>query len=224
MRSLSLFVLLPLLCLNATAQDPLISRVETLGQATVYAPPTRAEFWLHFQARDANLELAMGAVQEFESKLHKALTEAELRPASSEIASPSIPDIRDNRVIVSAVLRFSMMPYHNPQTGALEFAKLCDRVRQLARTLECEITGPVLDTTERNTMQQSALTAATESAYPGGEALSSALHSNIWAVESVQVLEITWNDPLEFQGLEPTLRQMSCTAKVRVTYALRGAG
>jgi uncharacterized protein YggE len=212
------------LCLPLVAQEALVSRLETLGQATVYAPPTHVEFWLHFQARDASTELAMDAVQAFEGKLHEAVTAAELRPSSSEIAAPTVPDVRDNRVVVSAVLRFSMIPLAHPDTGPGEFARLCDKMRALARELECEVTGPVLDTTERNTLQQAALNAAAETAYPAAEALSRTLNTNVWAVENVQVLEVLWNEPLEFQGLEPTLRQMSCTAKVRVTYALRAGG
>jgi len=224
MRSVNAFgVLLAVCAASAFAQDLPVPRAETLGQATVYAPPTHVEFWLHFQARDANTEQAMKPVQEFEAKLAEALAAAELRPSSSEIAAPSIPDVREPQVLVTAVLRFSMMPFHNPQTGAVEFSKLCDKVRDLARGLECEVAGPVLDTTERNTMQQSALTAATETAFPAAEAIARSLETSVLAVESVQVLEISWNEGLEFQGVEPTLRQMSCTAKVRVLYMLRVA-
>lgn len=219
----TLFFLALGLSIAAGAQQAPTSRIETLGQTTVYAPPTHVEFWLHFQARDANIELAMKAVQEFEGKLHAKVTEEELRPSNVEISAPSIPDVREPRAVVSAVVRYPMSSFANAQTGPGEFAKLCDKMTEIAKALECEVTGPTLDTTERDTMVQSAVTASTENAYPAGEAIARTLNSSIYAVESVQVLEVLWNEPLEYQGVEPTLRQMSCTARVRVTYALRGA-
>lgn len=210
------------LCLLVQAQETPVSRIEAIGQSTTYATPTHADFWLHFQARDANMELAMKAVQEFEGKLQAKVAEAELRPSAFEISAPAVPDVRENRAVVTALMRFPMINFANIETGPAEFARLCDKLNEIAKALQCEITGPSLDTTERNTLLQAALTAATESAYPSGEAIARTLNSSIWAVETVQVLEVLWNEPLEFQGVEPTLRQMSCTAKVRVTYALRG--
>ncbi|MBI2433822.1 MAG: hypothetical protein HYV26_13225 [Candidatus Hydrogenedentes bacterium] len=217
-----LIVITGLLTPWLAAQETPISRIETLGQATVYAPPSHVEFWLHFQARDASMELAMKGIHEFEGKLQAKVNEAQIQSGAFEISAPAVPDVRENRVVITAVLRVPMTGFMNPETGAGEFARLCDKVAAIARDLECEITGPTLDTTERQALQQSALSTATEYAYPAAESIAKTLNSSIWAVETVQVLEVLWNQPLEFQGVEPTIRQLSCTAKVRVTYALRG--
>src|SRR5690606_31412128 len=118
---------------------------------------------------------------------HAQVSEAKLRPMTFEISAPAVPDVRDTRAVVSAVLRFSMGPFGNSETGPVEFSRLCDRLTAIADALECEVVGPTLDTSERAALQQAALVAATESAYPAGDAIAKTLNSAIWAVETVQV-------------------------------------
>jgi len=197
-----------------------ISRIETIGQYTLYAPPTHVEFWLFYSARDANLELAMADAEAFEGRLREKLQDRELQPGNFEISAPAVPDVRDNRVEISALLRFSMASFYHPQTGPGEFAKLCDRIRRIAEELESEVTGPTLDSTDRESLMRQVLVRATEDAYPAAEAIAGTLRGSIREVETVQVLEVVWNQPLEFQGTTPSVRQLALTARVRVTYTV----
>lgn len=218
MRVLLLFLVLTM-APGALAQVG-ASRVDAIGQHTLYAPPTHVEFWLFYTARDANLELAMQDAEEFEERLRERLQGENLRPSTIELGAPALPDVRENRVEMAAFMRFSMAAYFHPQTGARDFARLCDQVRSIADELEAEITGPVLDTTERHTLVQRALTAAIEDAYPAAEAIARAIEGRVSAVESVEVLDILWNQPLEYHGVTPSVRQLALTARVRVSYTI----
>ena len=213
-----------LLALPALAQQAPTPAVETLGQATVYTVPTFADFWIHFAGTGDDLPAAMEAALKFQANFRERMLADKLTPVQADYAPPAIPSTMEARVPVSIFLRFGLGAFSTSEEGASAFAALCQSIASLSSSLGGTAMGPMLDTTDRDTVINSAITAATENAYSAADAVARALNSAVQAVEVVQVLEASWSQPLESQAVEPNLRQLSCTAKVRVTYMLRAPG
>lgn len=208
----------------ALAQGGPAPIVENTGQATVYGVPSYAEFWLHFEASGETLEAAMAMAGAFGENLQKQLLQAELQPGESGIDAPGIPpgqtEDGDKVVLISAWLRFPFAPFSKPEVGLIQFARLCDKVYSLGRALDCRVSGPHLETADKESLARAAVTAATENAYSAAEAIAGVLRSAVFAVDSVQILDIEYNRPLDTQTYEPNFKQVSCTARVRVVYTL----
>lgn len=198
--------------------------VENTGYATVYGIPSHAEFWLHYEALGENIEAAMTKAIAFGEELQKQLVQAELQPGESGLDAPAIPPEQtageEKVVVISSWLRFPLAPFSKPDVGPLQFARLCDKVSALGVALGCRVSGPHLEVADKDSLSRAAVTAATENAFSAAEAIAGVLRSAIFAVDSVQILDIEYNQPLETQTYEPTLKQVSCTARVRVVYTL----
>ena len=208
-------------CLSTAAQNVPPPLVDSMGEATVYDAPTHVEFQLHRTAMGATLEAAMAVAETFGDALREQMVACDLHPTELAVRAPSIPDLTLKAVVVSARLRFGMASYLLPEKGMVQFALLCDTIGRVAGALGCTVTGPILGTAEKETLMYSAVTLATENAYPPADAAASALKSGIYSVDSVQVIEVLWNRPGELEAA-PNIRQISCTARVKVSYALTG--
>ncbi len=207
------------------AQEELrVPVVESTGKATVYAPPATVSFWLHRTAREASMEGSMARAQALEKEVRAALTENELSPLLVEAIAPAVIHLTDNMVIASLHLQFSMTPYASPRSGPGQFARLCALVANMAKALECEAQGPLLEAGDESAMIKAATIQATENAYLPASGVAQALKSTIYAVDTVVVDEVRWNKPLRSEAVEPNLRQVSCTVTVRVTYSLGSRG
>lgn len=220
---LSLMVILGLVaCLPVAAQEPSlrVPVVEAVGKATAYATPTQVSFWLHRTIQKESLSESMEKALSLEDELRENLGKHELTPPLVEVLPPAITHMTENVVDVSAHLQFSMANYVAGRKGAERFAVLCGRVAALARELGCEAQGPLLEVDDRAKLVRAATIHATENAYAPASAVAEALKSNIYTVDTVQVLEVRWNEPLDSEATEPNIRQVSCTASVRVTYSL----
>jgi hypothetical protein len=57
-------------------------------------------------------------------------------------------------------------------------------------------------------------------AYPAAESAAAVLGEPIYAVDTVELVEVAWNAASETWDNSPSLRQLAVTAKVKVTYAL----
>lgn len=203
------------------AQTPPPSPViESNGQATIYIAPSNVEF--HFQRlfEGETLESAMDSCAAFEGALRNAVTERDLRPQEMQVSSPAIDDINQKLVRISARLKFAMTGYANPDTGSRQFAGLCDRLFELSKAIQTEVTGPIFSLQNKEGGIKQAIAAATESAFPQADAVAGTLRTPVSSVDSVRVTEVAWNQPLDTFAHEPTLRQISCTAKVTVLYTV----
>jgi len=196
--------------------------IESPGQATVYAAPTQLEFRLIRTCQESSVNAAMVTALSFEGELRKLVAERDLRPTEIEVSAPAVEDLNQKTVRVTARLRYPMSGFVNQESGPLQFATLCDGIASLGAALSCEAKGPLLDVQDRDSLIRSAVTAATENAYPAAEAIAGTLRSAVFTVDSVRVVEITWNQPPENVPAVPTLRQISCTAKVTVLYTVTG--
>lgn len=220
------FVILALLMgtvagLPAAGQETQPPQIKNTGTATVYAPPAHADFWLHFSVCEETLEKSMGAAIKFEENLRGRITAAELRTSDLYLSAPAISDMQqEKRVRVSARVRFPMGSFLSPESGPGQFARLCDKMALISEGLGCAIEGPLLEAANRESVMQAAVTAATENAFPTADAIAGTLRGSIYAVDTVRVKEIIWNDAPEIRSVEPNMQQVSCTARVEVTYSL----
>ena len=82
------------------------------------------------------------------------------------------------------------------------------------------MTGPTFLPADKDRMIASAVNAATENAFPAVDAAAGALKNTIYAVDTLKIEEIRWNNAPDSKTPEPSLVHVSCTARVRVTYAL----
>lgn len=224
-RRLVVLSFLLAIALPTLAQEAPLAFVEADGEATVFAPPTQAEFLVEFVApkeTESNVA-ALARVDEAVKAFRAGLNEADLHPVDFEVSAPSVRNAAIGSASSVARLRFPLGGFANPDTGPAQFADLCDKLAALAMRVHGELTGPLYDVEDRETLLRSAVTEASKVAYPVGDAVALALASRIEYVETVKVTEIIWNKPFEGKNIEPTLKQISCTAKVHVTYAVRPA-
>jgi len=206
---------------SATAQDiaPIpASLVETEAEGVVLAPPTHCDFTFRFGANADTFSKSMAAAETLAKDLRKTLNEAEIHPVELEVSAPAIRDITAKTVDITARARFSMSGFSSADIGAAQFADLCDKLGAVSAKLGCVLAGPFLEVDDRDALTRAAVTAATTNAYSVADSLALALSGRIDAVESVKVIEVLWNKESHLGKIEPTLRQLSCTAKVRVTY------
>lgn len=202
----------------ATAQEAPATVIETEGRATVFASPTFADFWLHAIAAKETVIEGMNEMTTFEMRVREALAARALTPNDIEVRAPAIADVNEAQVTIAARLRFNMSNFASIETGPQQFAALCDKLADLGKGLELAVEGPIFTVHPPDTMVRSAVAKATEQAYPAAEAIATELKTTIYAVSAVSVIDIVWNQAEEVRGVQPTLRQVSCTARVRVVY------
>lgn len=204
---------------GAMAQEA-YSTVDSPGEATVYGLPTYVEFFVDRSFEADSLEAAMQQAEPFAEALRGALTAAELQPSEMNALSPTIPDATAKKVNVSINLQFSVGSLGGPDTANQRFASLCHKMAETATKVQATLRGPRLDTSDPEALVRNAVSEAIANAYPAAEAAAAVLGVPILAVDKVNVLETTWNTPNRYWSNEPSLRQIACTAKVHVTYAL----
>lgn len=212
----------------AHAQEFPMAYVEADGEATVFAPPTQVEFLVSFAGPevtegDPANAAALAKVDEAVKAFRTGLNEADLHPVDVEVSTPSVRDAAKSTAGAVARLRFPLGGFANPETGPAQFAAMCDRLAAMVKRAGGTLTGPKYDVEDRETLLRNAVTQATTVAYPIGDAIALSLASRIEFVENVKVVEVTWNKAFDGVSIEPTLKQISCTAKVHVTYAVRPA-
>lgn len=234
-RIAAVFILLPVIALRALAQEGIVSYVEADGEATIFAPPSHAEFIVEFVNAPAGKQAdgiepgplsnaaSTSAVEASVAAFRKSLNDLDLHPVEFEVSTPAVRDAAAAKVSSVARLRFSVAGFANPDTGPGQFADLCDKLNGAAKGAGAAVTGPVFEVDDKEALIRNAATQATTNAYPAGDAIALALSGRIEYVEMVKVNEIVWNRKFEDKVIEPNLKQVSCTAKVRVTYAVRVA-
>jgi hypothetical protein len=212
------------LCMAAAAhgqaQEPTLSVVECKGSATVYSPAAFADFVFEAKFSETAREAAMAKALALPGTLRAALDAAEISITTFEAAAPFVRPLPENEVIATLRLRVSISSLGTGNDAETLLARLCDKIAALATASGCTVAGPTLQPADRDGMIRSAIIAATENAYPAGDALAFALKSAVYAVDRVQVNEILWNDPGEDGRFHPSVKAVSCTARVTVLYSV----
>lgn len=202
---------------TADAPNPLVS---STGSATIFVPPSSVQFVMRYESKGATFEEAMTATEKFRDKVRAAFEEKQLKPTDLTFSGPSVADINQKLVALTVHSVFPMAPYARQDTGPMEFAKFCDTMTALAQTLGLPIEGPLLKPEDESTTADSAVNTAAENAYGPAAAAATALHCAIASVDSIEIQSIEWNTKPGTPESPPTLREITCQAKVKVTYLL----
>lgn len=221
-RSLISIVALCTLAFSAPAQDA-VPVILSPGEATVDTIPTYADFWLHKKASgETNLE-AVEKASELEANINKELEARSLSPKDAVLSGMALGEAAGREASVSVRLRFNATPYSTATEGPKDFAKLCDTLNELAAALGCELQGPQLGTSEEQSVSDAAVARAVEKAYAGARAAAEVMDSQIYAVNSVELVGVAWNAAPGVASAQPDIRRLTCTATVKVGYAFTAA-
>ncbi len=192
--------------------------IVNVAEASVLTSPGAVEFQFIRHFSDATLEAAMEQYETFIRAVPQAVRGADLQPTEINTAPPIIVSLAQRQVKASFTVRFSMAIFNTPKTGTVQFAALCDKLAALADTLQCTLAHPAFYASDPESVVERAVARATENAYPAADAIATAVKTNIYAVDRVDIIEISWDQEPEGQTAETP--QISCRAVVQVTYAL----
>lgn len=196
-----------------------LSAIECDGAATVDTAPTYVEFWLHARSVGATFAEAATKTLTFEQSLRKELETRQLTFMDLSMSNLAIPNSLAREANISARLRFNAVPLSTGETGPQKFAELCDKVVDISNALGCAFSGPVLGTEDTTAVEEAAIARAIEKAYPSAKAAAQIMRGQIVAVDRVSVVDLTWNKAPDSQAVQPDIRRLTCTARVRVSYA-----
>lgn len=210
--------------MEAQAQDLRTPLVENVGEATEQVRPSHVDFWFHQEFTADSLLEALDNADNFATELRRYLIEAEASPVMIEASAPKVVDIYANAVLVSVQIRYTATSSQHPENGLRNFSRLCDKVRDAAQHFDNELVGPLMHVENKEEVVRSAVSDAVANAFLAADAVAGSLGANVYGVDTVQVLDINWNETPDTQVEEPTLRQASCTARVRVVYSLQDDG
>ena len=200
------------------AEQPVV--VNT-GTATMHAAPATVEFTLLKDFKESDLKSSTEKCADFVTQAQAALRAGEVPPLEVQVIPGAVASIGDKTVHGGVVARFTMAPFNAPSAGPVGFATLCDKVSAMASALGAKLVGPKFLPAENDSAAAQAVTKATENAYAAAESLAFALKSAIYSVQEAEILELNWTETqTETPGEVP---QLSCTARVRITYMLAPA-
>ena len=215
----------PLACLvlllpfAASGQTEPAATIDSVGVATIEATPDYVEFWLTLRASAASLTESAEAILPFRDRLTAELESGQLLPSSVNVSGASIPDANENDVVVSARVRFPISQFSKREDKTQSFAATAQKMRAVGKSLGCTLDGPFLGVEQTEPIEREAVARATENAPYRADAVAGLMESEIFAVESVSVLDIIWNQ----EGLAPVptsqdIERITCTGRVKVVY------
>jgi uncharacterized protein YggE len=188
------------------------------GTATAHAAPATVEFTLLKDFKESDLKTSAEKCAAFVTQAQESLRAGDVQPLDVQAIPGAVVSTADKMVHGGVMAHFSMNPFNIPNTGPLGFATLCDKITAMATALGAKLGGPKFKPAESDSAAAQAVTKATENAYAAAESLAFALKSAIYSVQEAEILELTWSETqTEMPGEVP---QLSCTAKVRITYML----
>lgn len=210
-----LLLLSVLLSAAAASEQPTITNT---GEAVVPVPPGHVEFNMFRVFQSTSLQAASEICEAFLDAAPGNIRGAELQPTEIRVSAPIITSLEYGTVMAVISVRFSMAVFNTPKTGPVQFAILCDKMKALATAMECTLEPFRLLPADEEAVIALAVTRATENAYVAAEAAAFAVKSNIYAVDQVEILDISWEQ--QPQSPPSDIPQVACRARVRVTYAL----
>lgn len=188
------------------------------GEALVPGTIGQVEFMFVRHFTGATLEESVTLCDTFLKAAPQVIRGSELQPLDIRTSPPVIISLAEKQTRATIWVRFSMAAFNIAKTGPQQFAALCDKLSGVAETIKSTLSQPNFIPLEKEVVESTAVSKATENAYLPAEAIAQAVKSNIFAVESVELLELVWEQqPVKQTGDVP---QLVCRAKVRVTYAL----
>jgi len=216
-RHLVLALFAASLAVSAFGQEPPPTIVST-GEATVYSSVGQVEFRFvrHFIAD--TLEASITECQTFLEAAPQAIRGADLQPLELKASPPLITSLSEHQTRAVVTVRFGMAAFNAANTGPLQFAALCDKLAGLADTMKATLSSPVYAAAQEDPVEAAVVSAAMEKAYLPAEAAAQAVKSAIYAVDSIEVVELVWEQQPDPQPGD--VHQIACRGRVQVTYVL----
>lgn len=220
-RSLWLCTLMLLLAFPLAAQDGPMTTIITTGSAQVEVAPDHVVFIIKktFDT-EGDAEQALLKAAAFESAVEEIMPQLPRQPLDYDVAPPASLHLLQGRSTVALTLHYSLAGITQPDGDGHPFGRLCNTLSALAATLEGEIQQPIFSHTQAEDYERQAIQMATENAYPPGEAIAESLGTSIYAVDTVDLVKVSWKVDVADVPTEPTLTKIVCSASVNVRYAL----
>ncbi len=201
------------------AQDTaLYARIVSHGSAEVFATPSHVEFVFVKISSGTTVEEAINGVGDFETKLRLKFTEESPRPVEINVSGPyiSVKDKCEVEIRFSALFSLAgIVPMADAQKL---FAKLWDKMRQIANEHSLVLKGPHLKVQNKENVESSVVAMAIEKAYPCAEGSANALRGAIYAVDKIEIRKIKWHYSGDNSDEPINLTGIKCEAEVTVTY------
>ncbi|GMW03807.1 MAG: hypothetical protein AMXMBFR84_49410 [Candidatus Hydrogenedentota bacterium] len=197
--------------------------VESKGKATADAMPDYVEFRLRLAQSGATTEEAAKKASVLEAKVRAALKEKEINFTSLTTHGPVVSSILRPSVYYEVTLQIPLSVVRLADGDPSKFGALCDSIALLAKELGCGFFGPKFGVTKPADYERNAVARAVETAYIHGEAVASAMKTEISSVEQVIVEKVEWNTE-QADPPAPGIARVVCTANVRVLYTCTPTG
>ncbi len=194
------------------------ARVVSQGKSEITAVPTHVEFQFVRRTQDSNFDLAFKCIQDFETKLRLKFTEESPRPVEIQSLGPLYSLKNEPNIEVTVTAVFSLAGIVSVENGTILFAKLWDKMRNLANEFSADLKGPYLRVQNEEGVIRSAINSAIENAYSPADAGAGALRGGIYAVEKVEINKIEWENDGREEGDAISITELRCKSTVTVTY------
>lgn len=193
-------------------------RVVSQGKGSAIAVPTHVEFQFIRTAQDNNFELAFKCLQDFETRLRIKFTEESPRPVEIQSLGPLYSIKTEPQIEIKITAVFPLAGIVSVENGALLFAKLWDKMRNLATEFSVDLKGPFLRVQNEEAVIRSAVNSAIENAYQPADAGAGALRGGIYSIEKVEINKIEWENDGRKEGDAISITELRCNSIVTVTY------
>lgn len=219
-RNVALTLALFAFALNTFGEE-LPPTIVSIGEATTLASIGQVEFRFVRHFTGATLEESVSQCQAFLEAAPKAIRGTELQPLELTPSPPLITSHAEHQTRATVTVRFGMAAFNTAKTGPLQFAALCDKLAEAADLMKATLSSPEFFAADEDRVEAEVVARAMEKAYLPAEAAAQAVKSTIYAVDSITILDLTWEQHPERQAGE--VPQLACRGRVQVTYIL-GAG
>ena len=218
------------------AQEALLPTVKSTGVAEVDVSPEFVDFWVIGEFKEASIAESLNAALKLEAGLAQALKAENITPKEVANHSPTLPLLSEqdngregeNTVFTRTRLRYSMADLLYNEKGLELFGVLCDKLKTAAAGLELTLTGPAFGVNGTEQVEQQAIAAAIENAYPAAEAAASIMSLHVGSVSAVEIEAVVWTGGLQNRFIRDSfetnpsaygeIERLVCKARVQVTY------
>jgi uncharacterized protein YggE len=199
-------------------ETPVPTTIRNEGKATVFATPEFVDFWITKTIEGPSFEELTAGLRRFPVELRAAIDEAGLKPVQIEASSPRIASVGVGSGEASALLRFSISRMQGDEETAKAYGRVCDQLKALAEKVGAKIDGPNLEAAQPETVEQDAVSRATENALYRADAIAALMGARILAVQIAKVIEVKWDRGRENGNVLTGMDRIECAARVEVTY------
>jgi len=188
------------------------------GEGESHSLPEFAVFALEKSFTADTLKSATDTCRQWLGMAIDCFKKEDLLASEIEAGYPRITSLDEKTVSGRITVRFAMKVFNEASASGPSFGALCDTLLAAAAELGATLSMEPWVPADREKAEQEALIQAAAAAYPGAEAIAGAVRSSIYAVQSIEILEVTWTPhPEAISGDRPLLR---CHARVKAVYQL----